>query len=252
MEENKVSENKVSEDKVSEDKDDNVDNLLDYMMRLSNINKEIKKKYFDCLSMFNTFVGYCIKHPFQLLPGFLMIQRIVNALNVNDYFKIYQIEVAACNNNTNISWRHPDDNIDDYKDEDDDGMIVLNSLRFTFGLQRSNVMYHKLFNLSTSLKTKIDIYHYLDTTLINRYLFTLNIETNIKDFCNRCSETNFLYLYSIVLFLKKHENDYEEKHLRKNINRENIKFSKGKKGFIYLFWISELHKKIVLPSPNQI
>lgn len=236
---------------TSINKEDEVDSLLDYIMRLDNTNTEIRSKYFECLSNFNQFIEYSKQHPFELLPGFVMIQRMMFYLKNSDYLKIYTMDTAACNGTNNYNRSHPNPKeLDDYGN--DDGIIVLNSLRLNFGLEKSRKIYHKLYNYVSELKTKIDIHTYVSSKLINRYLFTLNIETDINEFCNRCTEENFFFLFSIIIFIKKYENGYDEKDIRKNINTQNATFSVGKKGFIYLFWIAELHKKSVLPLPNQV
>lgn len=218
-----------------------IDELTEYIVSINNIDKKIYNEYIQCLTHFNKFVDYINDHPKEMLPGFLTINKILYYIEKNNNRKLFDIDyISSYGKECQKFYNSPD------------GILTENSLIESFGVNGSVPYYYKIYDEALVLKTKLDLFSYLNTTCLKTHLFSFNIEIDIKEFCNRCTEENYFFLLNKILPLFKYnEGIFTQKELRIKITKLNSEFTKKRKGFIYLLWPSNFVKKSNIPELNK-
>ena len=208
--------------------------ILDYKNFVDN-----KLENNDAYNTYNTILEYIV-HKYDncpdSIPGYITISNILNFIKTKQYIKLYNLDCYAIH----------EEYINNSKQ--DDGIIVKNSLINLYDIERLIILYNSLFNSASALHIKIDIFMYYNSRLIKQNIFTYNIDFDKYEFFNRCTEDNFNFLNCTSLdHLKYHySNGSSIKRIIETFTEINQKFSKGKKGFIYLFWIPTQQNKLSL------
>lgn len=212
-----------------EEKEDNVI-LNEYKHFLDNKNNTIYQEYVLRLEE----ISERFENTQDSIPGFVSITSILSFIHKKDYKRIYNLDCYSIN--------------EDYDDKMtiEDGIIVKDALIQNYDKQTLTSLYNSLYNTISILPFRIDLFMYYNARLIKQSIFTYNIQFDKNEFFNRCTEDNYNYLrYISIEHIKLyHEKGYSISRIISTFNEINLKFSKGKKGFLYLFWIPKKQNKL--------